>query len=140
MGVDLRMEPYATMFENERPESRTIPELCFQDIDELFGYLGLTWDDYSVDAVRGRLPHDASLKILAAIESQQVLSESARDAQAVLIDKRAKLLTCLHLYRQWYEHPEHVPTQMQGISQGRAPGMEGRIGHLADKRPWLVLT
>ncbi len=28
---------------------------------------------------------------------------------------------------------------MQGITQGRAPGMEGRIGNLLDQRPWLVL-
>jgi hypothetical protein len=30
------MEPYATMFENERPESRIIPELCLPDVDKLF--------------------------------------------------------------------------------------------------------
>jgi hypothetical protein len=32
------------------------------------------------------------------------------DARAALIDKRAKLITLLRLYRQWYEHPERVPT------------------------------
>jgi hypothetical protein len=34
MGIDLRMEPYAEMFEKERPESRIIDELCFPDITE----------------------------------------------------------------------------------------------------------
>lgn len=49
------------------------------------------------------------------------------------------LLILLDLYRRLYEHPEHVAVQMQGISQGRRPGMEGRIGSLSYKRPWLVL-
>src|SRR5229473_8321339 len=40
MSIDLRMKPYATMFEKERPESRIIDELCFPDPDKLFGYLG----------------------------------------------------------------------------------------------------
>jgi hypothetical protein len=43
MSIDLRMEPYATMFENERPESRIIPELCFPDVDKLLDRLGLPW-------------------------------------------------------------------------------------------------
>jgi hypothetical protein len=81
MGVDLRMEPYAGMFEKEHPESRIIDELCFPGIDRL----------------------------------------------------------CERIARQWYEHPDRVATQMQGISKGRAPRMEGEIGHLADPRPWLVL-
>jgi hypothetical protein len=34
MGIDLRMEPYAEMFEKERLESRIIDELCFPDITE----------------------------------------------------------------------------------------------------------
>jgi hypothetical protein len=140
MVVDLLMEPYATMFENERPESRIIEELCFPDIDKLFGHLGMRWDDYSIDAVNGRLPHDAALRLLAAVESHQLPPELNRgNARSALIDKRDKLLVLLHYYRNWYEHPDRVPTQMQGISKGRAPGMEGRIGHLPDKRPWLVV-
>ncbi len=44
MGIDLRMEPYAEMFETERPESRIIDELCFPDItDKLCDRLGLSW-------------------------------------------------------------------------------------------------
>ena len=46
MGVDLRMEPYAEMFEKERPGLRIIDEFCFPDIDKLFGHLGMRWDDY----------------------------------------------------------------------------------------------
>lgn len=42
----LRMEPYATMFENERPESRIIAELYYPDIDKLFASLGLSLDDF----------------------------------------------------------------------------------------------
>jgi len=127
MGTDLRMEPYATMFEKERPESRIIPELCFPDItDKLCDRLGLSWDDfYATIDEEGCLPHEAALKLLVAVESHHALAE--------------KLLTLLHYYRDWYENPELVATQMQGISKGRAPRMEGEIGHLPDKRPWLVL-
>jgi hypothetical protein len=127
MGIDLRMEPYAEMFETERPESRIIDELCFPDItDKLCDRLGLSWDDfYSAIDEKGRLPHEAALKLLVAVESHHALAE--------------KLLTLLHYYRDWYENPERAATQMQGITQGRAPGMEGRIGHLPDPRPWLVL-
>jgi hypothetical protein len=127
MGVDLRLEPYATMFEKERPESRIIDELCFPDItDKLIDRLGLSWNDfYALVYEEGRLPHEAALRLLAAVESHHALAE--------------KLLTLLHYYRDWYENPERVATQMQGITQGRAPGMEGRIGHLPDPRPWLVL-
>ena len=46
MGIDLRMEPYATMFKNERPESRIIDELCFPDIDKLLDRLGMIWGDF----------------------------------------------------------------------------------------------
>ena len=47
MSIDLRMEPYATMFENERPESRIIPELCVPDItDKLCDRLGLSWYEF----------------------------------------------------------------------------------------------
>jgi hypothetical protein len=127
MGVDLRLEPYATMFEKERPESRIIDELCFPDItDKLIDRLGLSWNDfYALVYEEGRLPHEAALRLLAAVESHHALAE--------------KLLTLLHYYRDWYENPERVATQMQGITQGRALGMEGRIGHLPDPRPWLVL-
>ena len=127
MGVDLRLEPYATMFEKERPESRIIDELCFPDItDKLIDRLGLSWNDfYALVYEEGRLPHEAALRLLAAVESHHALAE--------------KLLTLLHYYRDWYENPELVAKQMQGITQGRAPGMEGRIGHLPDPRPWLVL-
>ena len=126
MGVDLRMEPYAGMFEKERPESRIIDELCFPGIDRLCERLGLSWYDfYATVDDEGRLPHDAALRLLAEVEPHRPLAGG--------------LLTLLHLYRDWYEHPDRVATQMQGISQGRAPGMEGRIGHLPDPRPWLVL-
>jgi hypothetical protein len=128
MGVDLRMEPYATMFEKERPESRIIDELCFPDVtDKLCDRLGLSRDEFRELADKdGRLPHEAALRLLAAVESHHALAE--------------KLLTLLHYYRDWYENPELVATQMQGISKGRAPRMEGEIGHLPDKRPWLVLA
>ena len=32
MGVDLRMEPYATMFGEDRPGLRILDEFCFPDI------------------------------------------------------------------------------------------------------------
>jgi hypothetical protein len=44
-----------------------------------------------------------------------------------------------HYYSHWYEHPDSVSPQLQGILKGPAPGMEGQIGNLPDKRPWLVL-
>ena len=126
MGFDLRMEPYATMCQDERPESRIFDELCFWDIDKLLGRLGLNWDDFSATAdIDGRLPHDAALKLLADTEPHRALA--------------GKLLALLDLYRQWYERPEVIPTAMKGISMGRRPGMEGKIGHLPEKRPYLVL-
>jgi hypothetical protein len=64
MGVDLRMEPYATMFEKERPESRIIPELCLPDVDKLFESLGLSLDEFHALADKeGRLPHEAALRL-----------------------------------------------------------------------------
>jgi hypothetical protein len=98
MGVDLRLEPYATMFEKERPESRIIDELCFPDItDKLIDRLGLSWNDfYALVYEEGRLPHEAALRLLAAVESHHALAE--------------KLLTLLHYYRDWYENPERVAT------------------------------
>jgi hypothetical protein len=119
MGVDLRMEPYATMCQNERPESRIFDELCLPDIDELFASLGLSLDEFHALADKdGRLPHEAALR---------------------LFKKGQMGGTLAHYYSQWYEHPELVAIQMQGISKGRAPRMEGEIGHLPDKRPYLVL-
>ena len=120
MGVDLRMEPYATMFEKERPESRIIPELCLPDVDKLFESLGLSLDEFHALADKeGRLPHEAALRLF----------------------KKGQIGgTLAHYYSQWYEHPELVAIQMRGISKGRAPRMEGEIGHLPDLRPWLVLT
>ena len=91
------------------------------DIDKLFGHLGMKWDDYSIDAVNGRLPHDAALRLLAAVESHQLPPELNRgNARSALIDKRDKLLVLLHYYRNWYEHPDRVPTQMQQFV-GSAP-------------------
>ena len=59
MGVDLRLEPYATMFEKERPESRIVDELCVPDIDKLFARLGLNWDDcFATGDIDGRPPHE----------------------------------------------------------------------------------
>jgi hypothetical protein len=127
MGVDLMMEPYATKFREERPGSRIIDEFCFPDIDKLFGRLGLRWDDYSVDALNGRLPHDAALRLLAAVEPHQALAE--------------KLLTLLLYYRQWYEHPDRVLGQMQQFV-GTVPGIAGRVAHLSEseRRPYLLLA
>jgi hypothetical protein len=110
------MEPYATMYEKERPESRIIPELCVPDVDKF----GLSLDKFhALTDKDGRLPHEAALR---------------------LFKKGQMGGTLAHYYSQWYEHPELVAIQMQGISKGRAPRMEGEIGHLADKRPWLVLS
>jgi hypothetical protein len=120
MGVDLMMEPYATKFREQRPGSRIIDEFCFPDIDKLFGRLRLRWDEYSVDALNGRLPHDAALSLLAAVEPHQALAE--------------KLLTLLLYYRQWYEHPDRVPGQMQQFV-GTVPGMAGRIRSYLDEHP-----
>ena len=64
------------------------------------------------------MPHEAALRLLQKGQIGETLA---------------------HYYRRWYEHPELVAIQMQGISKGRAPGMEGQIGHLPDKRPYLVL-
>jgi hypothetical protein len=117
MGVDLRLEPYATMFEKE---ARMIDELCIPDIDKLFAGLGLSLDEFHAVADKdGRLSHEAALRLLQKGQIGGMLA---------------------HYYTQWHEHPELVVTQMQGISKARAPRMEGEIGHLRDKRPWLVLA
>jgi hypothetical protein len=140
MGVDLRMEPYAEMFEKERPGLRIIDEFCFPDIDKLCDRLGLSWGDfYAVIDNEGRLPHEAALRLLAAVESHQIPPELTGDARSALIDKRDRLLVLLRYCRDWYEYPERVPTQMQQFV-GSAPGMAGKISsYLTDKRPWLVL-
>ena len=76
MGVDLRMEPYAEMFEKDRPGLRIIDEFCFPDIDKLCDRLGLSWVDfYAVIDNEGRLPHEAALRLLAAVESHQIPPE-----------------------------------------------------------------
>ena len=100
MSIDLRMEPYARMFENERPESRIIPELCVPDItDKLCDRLGLSWYEFhAVADEEGRLPHEAALRLLAAVESHHALAE--------------KLLTLLHYYCDWYENPGRVCWQI----------------------------
>ena len=57
MRVDLRLEPYAEMYQTERPRSDIPDEFYFQDIIWLFEHLGLTWDDYSaVDELDGQGP------------------------------------------------------------------------------------
>ena len=100
--------------------------LMAEDVRALIDHLGLSWDNfYALVYGEGRLPHEAALKLLAAVESYQAPPE--------------KLLILLHRYRDWYEHPDRVAVQLRGISKGRAPEMEGEIGHLPDKRPWLVL-
>lgn len=141
MGVDLRMEPYAEMFQKERPESRVLDEFYFHDVDTLFDSMGLTWDHYSpVDKLddQGRLPHEAALKLLHAIESHPMPQDVP--SRQLVIDRRDKLLTMLRFYRQWHEHPERIPTQVQEVLAGRAPGMAGRIGHLQERHPWLALA
>jgi len=47
MRADLRMEPYAEMYQAERPESRMLDEFYFRDVDNLFDSIGLIWNDYS---------------------------------------------------------------------------------------------
>ena len=99
MGVDLRMEPYATMFEKERPESRIIPELCLPDVDKLFESLGLSLDEFHALADKeGRLPHEAALRLF----------------------KKGQIGgTLAHYYSQWYEHPNLLPSRC-GESQRAA--------------------
>jgi len=135
------MEPYAEMYQAESLESRILDEFYFQNVDGLFESLGLTWDDYSaVDELddKGRFPHEAALKISRAVENNPVPHDVG--AREILVQKRGKLLTMLGLYAEWHEHPERIPAQIQGILAGRAPGMEGRAGHLRDRRPWLALA
>ena len=97
------------MFEKERPESRIIDELCFPDItDKLIDRLGLSWNDfYALVYEEGRLPHEAALRLLAAVESHHALAE--------------KLLTLLHYYLRLVRESRTCCYAMQGITQGRAP-------------------
>ena len=80
------------------------------------------------------------MRLLAAVESHQLPPELNRgNARSALIDKRDKLLVLLHYYRDSYEHPDHVPTQMQQFV-GSVPGLAGEVGHwpLDKRRPRLV--
>ena len=141
MGVDLRMEPYAEMYQAERQESGIPDEFYFQNVDGVFESLGLVWDDYSVvDELddRGRFPHKAALKISEALEGNQVPHEVG--ARELLVKRREKLLTMLRVYVEWHEHPERILVQMQEIVAGRAPGMKDRASDLQDRRPWLALA
>ena len=141
MRVDLRLEPYAEMYEAERPRSGILDEFFVHDVVWLFECLGLTWDDYSAaDELdeRGRLPHRAVLKLSQALETSAVPRDVS--AKELLAKKREKLLTMLRLYAEWHEHPERIPAQMQDILVGRAPGLEDVVGQLPDPRPWLALA
>jgi len=135
------MEPYAETYQAERTESRMLDEFYFRDVDTLVSSLGLAWDNYSaVEELdeRGRLPHDAALKLLQAIESIPVPQDVA--SRQLVVGKRENLLTMLRLYREWCEHPERIPTQLQGVLAGRAPTMARLVGHLPERRPWLALA
>ena len=101
----------------------------------------MRWVDYSIDAVNGRLRRRC-FETPRAVESHQLPPELNRgNARSALIDKRDKLLVLLHYYRNWYEHPDRVPTQMQQFV-GSAPGMAGKICHLpeSERQPWLLLA
>ena len=91
MRVDLRLEPYAEMYQTERPRSDIPDELYVQDVVWLFERLGLTWDDYSaVDELddKGRFPHEAVLKL-----SQATTREDAKIIRnsLMLIDNDRRL-------------------------------------------------
>jgi hypothetical protein len=98
MGLDLRMEPYAEMFEKERPESRIVDELCFRDIsDKLCDRLGLSWEDlHAAIDEEGRLPHAAALRLLAAVESHHALAEKAAYLASLLPRLVRASRTCRH--------------------------------------------
>ena len=99
MGVDLRMEPYATMFEKERPESRIMMSICFPDItDKLCDRLGLSRDEFRELADKdGRLPHEAALRLLAAVESHHALAEKAAYLASLLPRLVRESRTCCHV-------------------------------------------
>jgi hypothetical protein len=134
MGVDLRLEPYAKMFEEEKPALRIIDAFCFTDIDRLLGRLGLSLHDCPVIDNEGRLPHEAALRLLYQVGTHEVPPDVTADARFDLMDKRDKLLLLLQRYRDWYEHPERIPVQM-GEFVGTVPGMAGRIRSYLDEHP-----
>ena len=108
MSVSLMMEPFAGTYLEESSDLRVIDEFCFIEIDELFHRLELNWEDFRMMADKdGCLPHDAALRLLAAVEMHQA--------------PPTKLLAMLHRYREWYDHPEAISTQIQGLLGGRAP-------------------
>jgi hypothetical protein len=114
------------MYLEESPELRVVDEFCFLEIDELFGRFELNWEDFRMLADKdGCLPHDAALRLLAAVELHRAPPK--------------KLLTMLHHYREWYDHPETISKQIQGLLGGRAPAMADKIAHLGERRPHLVL-
>ena len=91
MGIDLRMEPFAEMYQAKCTRSGILDEFYFQDVDWLFERLGLTWDDYSaVDELddKGRFPHEAVLKL-----SQATTREDAKIIRnsLMLIDNDRRL-------------------------------------------------
>jgi hypothetical protein len=51
------------------------------------------------------LPHNASLNLLAAVESHHVPPELTGGARSALTDKRDRLLILLHYCCGCYEHP-----------------------------------
>ena len=141
MGIDLRMEPFAEMYQAKRTRLGMLDEFYFQDIDWLFERLGLTWDDYSaVDELddTGRFPHEAVLKLSRAIETNPLPRDAS--ARELLIKRRQGLLAMLQLYAEWHGNPEKIPLQLQDVLAGRAPGMEGLVGQLTDPRPWMALA
>jgi hypothetical protein len=146
MGIDVMMEPFAGMYQNECPASRIIEEFYFRDIDSLFDYLEMRWDSYCLDRMddKGQLPHDAVLEVLSALESHPVPAPTADDAppRHLLVQNRERLLIMLHCYCEWHEHPEHISRQMQKILEGRAPRMAGLIAQLTESalRPRLTLA
>jgi len=144
MGVDLMMERFAGMYQNESLQSGIIDEFYFRDVDVLFEYLEMEWENYAVDIIddNGRLPHEASVQLLKAVETHPV--PEAVDAPNIprqfMVDRRERLLDMLRLYCYWYDRRENIPAQIQGILRGRAAGMVDKIAHLHDRRPWLALA
>jgi hypothetical protein len=146
MSVDLMMEPFAGMYQREYPLSRIVDEFYFRDVDSLFEYLKLRWDIHCLDRVddKGQLPHEAALDVLNAIEGHTVPETTADDAppRHLLVESRERLLIMLRQYREWYEHPEDIPKQLQAILGGHAPRMAGLIGQFRESelRPRLALA
>ena len=123
--ADLRLEPYAEMWETELPTQRIIDEFCCPKIDRFIAGLGLKWDEFFGAVHDGSLPHADALKLLAAVEALLVQPSSAADCE--------KLLKMLWLYRELRTFPlENISPHMQGVIAHRAPGMAGKIGKLAE--------